>query len=275
MAHKYLSTVALAAIGSMSFKEAPIDFTKKQSIDFKFVEATIDEMKEIGDDLPDGYVAGWASTEGLDHYRDVIKAGTFDESIRKRGLTGPQGIKFLIQHDSSRPAGVIKKLETRGNRLWIEAQMNLKIGYVNDYYEASKMVGGMSFSVGYRNVKGGASIKTAPDGQDYIEITKADLIEVSSVTFPGNDEAAMLFVKGIEDDQAFETVSEFEKALVASGLCTTRNEANRITRAVKRNTSLFQPEPPLLAKPLIDTKALERVRAAIVALKSLTPDNGA
>lgn len=239
-----------------------------QRLDIGFKAASREEIrKEMGlenlNDLPDGFIAGWASTKELDHYRHVVNAGAFDDSIRQKGLRGPKGIKLLIQHKADKPAGVINKLETRGGGLWMEAQLNLKIGYVRDYYEAAKMNGGLSFSVGFYLEE--YTWKKAADGGEYLDITKGELEEVSVVTFPGNADAIMTFVKDRDgsdaDDEEFETLAALEKALVASGVVKSRNMASRVTRVVKQNLALFQagaaeppaPEPePLLAKDKVD-----------------------
>ncbi|KAA3531416.1 hypothetical protein DXM29_05520 [Agrobacterium tumefaciens] len=134
-------------------------------------------------------VSGWASTPGLDHYRHVVQAGAFDASIRKKGLRGPQGIKFLAYHDSKLPLGHINKLETRGNRLWLEAVIEDELSYGKDVALASKSQGGLNFSVGFYLLD--AEWLKGPDGQEYLLITKGELTEVSVVVFPGNDEATM------------------------------------------------------------------------------------
>lgn len=249
-------------------KDAP-KIGSRQIADMTFKELHGDELiKAIGitdlNELPEGYIAGWASTSEVDHYRHVVQPGAFDEAISSKGLTGPRGIKLLIQHDSDKPAGAIKVLETRSGKLWIEAQLNLRISYVRDMYEAAKMQGGLSFSVGFFLEE--YEFKTDSNDSEYLLIRKGELVEVSVVTFPGNDNAEMTFIKGITDEEAFETVSEFEKALVASGLVKSRNAAQRITRVVKRNTPLFAtPTDP----PVLETKqdeALDEISAHLRAL---------
>lgn len=242
-------------------KEAP-KIGSRQTADMVFKVATEDEiLKALGitdiNELPEGYVAGWASTPGLDHYRHVVQEGAFGESIAEKGLTGPRGIKLLIQHNSNKPAGKIEKLESRAGRLWIEAQLNLKIGYVRDMYEAAKMIGGLSFSVGFYIEE--YEIKQDPDKNEYLLIKKGELTEVSVVTFPGNDEAEMTFIKGITDEVAFDTVAEFEKALVASGLVECRNDAKKLTRVVKRNARLFAAPVAPVSEPAPETKHLEEL----------------
>lgn len=247
-------------------KDAP-KVGSRQTFDVKFRAASADELQQYVkafDSKPEGFVAGWASTKDLDHYRHVVAPGAFEASIAEKGLTGPKGIKLLIQHDSNRPGGKITRLEYINGDLWIEAELNLKISYVRDMYEAAKMQGGLSFSVGFfledYSVKG-------EDGEEYLHITKGELTEVSVVTFPGNDEATMLYIKGISDEEAFDTVSDLEKALVAAGLVKSRNDAQRITRAVKRNVQLFAATPKPAPVSAEETKALQEASDALAKLR--------
>jgi HK97 family phage prohead protease len=198
-----------------------------------FVQATAEEVRALGE-KPAGYVAGWASTDSLDSYTSIIEAGAFDKSIAARGLRGPKSVKFLCDHMWTRAAGVIHVLEQRAKGLWIEAQYNLNIQHAREQYEAAKMNEGFSFSVGFYIVNGQRDHKTG-----VYMIKEADLIEVSSVLFPANDDAEMVSVKSAGEDAEHETVAEFEKALVAAGIVESRNDARRITQVVKRNARLF------------------------------------
>lgn len=226
--------------------------------------ANDDELKQVrkalGDEIPDGYIAGWASTMDLDSYRDVVVPGAFDASIKARGLTGPKGIKLLLNHNWTQLAGVIKVLETRQGKLWIEAQLNLDVEYVEDMYSNIKMIGGLSFSVGFFLQE--YNIRQDEQNRDYFELVKGDLFEVSVVPFPANSEAVMEFVKSSEldmkdladglgdddddDDEEDEedfveptTIAEFEKMLVNNGLVKSRNDARLITLEVKQVVHLF------------------------------------
>ncbi|MGL5735529.1 MAG: HK97 family phage prohead protease, partial [Beijerinckiaceae bacterium] len=225
----------------------------RQEIAVKFRPATEAEIKAIGDDLPVGYVAGWASTSDLDHYRHIVEQGAFAESIAEKGLDGPRGIKLLAQHRADKPAGKIVKLEYRPDGLWIEAQLNLNISYVKDLYEAAKMQGGLSFSVGF--FLEDYEVVYKDDEYDHLLIHKGELIEVSVVTFPGNDAAAMTFIKSV-DGIEFKKLSDFEHALVAAGIAKSRNDAARLTKMVKANVHLFQKAPPRLA----DTATISKLR---------------
>jgi HK97 family phage prohead protease len=237
----------------------------------KFTPATELELKAVGENLPDGYVAGWASTPDLDSYKHVVKTGAFDESIVKKGLTGPKGIKFLVNHDWRKVAGVIKVLKTVGERLWIEAQFNLNISYARDAYEAAKMNGGLNFSVGFMledySFKG-------KDAEEHLEITKGELFEVSVVSFPGNEEATMDYVKSKEADEP-KSIAEFEKALVAMGLVKSRNDAQKITLAVKAHAHLFgsgdppQDDAPVVNPPSITLDKLNQVSDLVAKMRNV------
>lgn len=249
---------------------AGIDVGKRQMVDMKFRQATEDDIKkalEPGtslDDLPEGYIAGWASTSNKDHAFHVVAPGAFEEAIAEKGLDGPKGIKLLAQHRSDRPAGKIHKLEYRGGDLWIEAQLNLNISYVRDLYEAAKMQGGLSFSVGFflENYE-----FRGEDGEEYLYISKGELFEVSVVTFPCNDDAQMTYIKGITDVEAFGSLAEFEKALVASGLVDSRNAAARVTQVVKRNPQLFAAAPA--EPPAEDALELDGLQKSLDDLNKL------
>lgn len=244
-----------------------LDLRKRQTAELKFAPASDDEFKAIGDNLPEGYVAGWASTPDLDLYGHVVATGAFDKAIKAKGLSGPRGIKFLAQHRMDKPAGVIKVLETRNGRLWIEAELNMKISYVRDLYEASKMNGGLSFSVGFSLTEDMFEWKKDAAGDDYLLIKEGDLFEISVVTLPGNEAAEMVYIKGLEDDETFASLAEFEKALVASGMAKSRNEAHDFVTLVKKNTALFRIDPPVLAEST--TKALTSIEATLARLNTM------
>lgn len=239
----------------------------------KFVPATEAELKEIGDDLPDGFIAGWASTPDLDSWGDVIVTGAFDAAISRRGLKGPKGVKLLIGHDWDKVGGLITKLETRGARLWIEAQINLKISYARDAYEAALMAGGLSFSVGFFPQDYGW--KEDKSGNEYFEITRGDLFEVSVVPFPGNEECTMEIIKArlksARKDMSIKTAAEFEKFLVSKGLVMNRNDAQAITQVVKTCAHLFgappdddlETSPGETKQPLLAEETKKRFSSAV------------
>lgn len=240
------------------------DFKKKfsgvQCADVRLADTSGIAKKMMGDEFPKGFIAGWASTPDVDYYGDIVRSGAFDESIAQRGLRGPEGVKLLIQHDAGKPAGTIDVLETRDGRLWLEGQLNLEISYVRDYYEAAKMNGGMNFSVGFYVEDAEWNEET-----ELFLISKGDLLEVSLVTFPGNRAAHMTEIKSAP--QRFDTISSFEKALVADHGVRTRNAANEITRMIKMNAHLFEPSAAKGVQESPD-ESLSEIRKSIRDLRA-------
>jgi len=260
---------------------------KKFTLDMFFTPATELELKAIGDGKPEGFVAGWASTPGLDTYRDIVLNGAFADAIKDRGLQGPKGIKLLIGHNWNKVGGAIEKLEYRKGGLWIEAQLNLNITYAKDCYEATKSSGGMNFSVGFMIQD--YSYKKDDKDLTYLEIQRGDLFEVSIVPFPGNTECTMEFVKSAVnelnrkdaetiDDINLEvppaTLAEFEKRLIATGLVENRNAARLITLEVKSAVHLFGKSPltpeveeKTTPTPLVAKESMSAMQSHIEALK--------
>jgi HK97 family phage prohead protease len=221
-------------------------------------------------DAPDGFISGTASTPSTDLYGHKVLAHAFDKSIKKKGLKGPRGVKLLAGHDWNRPAGVIKSLGTIGDDLKIEAQLNLNVSYVKDLYEVAKQNDGLSFSVGFMLEEFSFVEGDASEDGEFLIIKQGDLMEVSVVTFPACVEAEMDFIKHVD------TTSEFEKALVASGICRGRNEAHLIAQFAKQNTHLFDAKPPLLvseasqsAHPLLDANQLRPAFDQIAKVKAM------
>lgn len=202
----------------------------------------------------------------------------FAASINTRGLSGPKGIKLLLNHDWSKVAGVITVLEYRGGKLWIEAQLNLAISYAKDAHEAIKSAGGLSFSVGF--FLQDYNIRQDDGGRDYFELVKGDLFEVSIVPFPANGEATMEFFKAAEIEyeefgsskdvqEEIGSISDFEKMLVSSGLVKSRNDARLITLEVKERAHLFVKKAKEETPEPIVTQSEEEAPVAEKSLQSL------
>lgn len=230
------------------------------------------KVEALDADAPDGFIKGIASTAATDSYGHKVMAGAFDESIRSKGLNGPSGIKLLAFHDWSKPAGVIKQLQTVGGQLRIEAQLSLGATYVKDLYEVTKDIGGLNFSVGFRLQEFRFVDEEEDKNEDaWLVVEKGDLMEVSVVPFPANDDAQMTYIK----NDIPNTLADFERALVAQGICKSRNEARKITLAVKSSAHLFQGKAPpeaeptiLTPHPLLDVSRLQPVAELIAKAKA-------
>lgn len=141
-------------------------------------------------------IEGWASTPKLDCARDVVHLGAFSESIARKGLSGPKGIKLLAQHNHDQPIGVITNLEDRPQGLWIEAEIDERISYAKDLVAAIETNGGLSYSVGF-------SLRDAifdyDEQNELFNIRKANLHEVSVVTFPCNEDCVQTVPKSLSE----------------------------------------------------------------------------
>jgi len=196
-------------------------------------------------DVPDGFIAGIASSPTVDCYGHRVMPGAFDASIHKRGFdVGRGGIKLLDHHKDEGPAiGVIRKLQTVGKDLRIEAELCLKSSRVRDMYEETKFCGGSGFSVGFRLEDYDFAKE---DGEEIFIIKSGDLREVSLVNFPACTDARTVLVKKEQTEaEQFEawhaqmqeaitslkdasSVSDLERALVAKAFASGRNEAHKL-----------------------------------------------
>lgn len=211
--------------------------------------------------LPDGFIAGTASTSSVDLHGHRVLANAFDESIQKRGLTGNRGIKLLAYHKWDQWAGHIKRLETVDGQLKIAAQLDLELPYVKQLHHILKQNNGLSFSVGfylkeYEFIEEDAGPDKNGDTNYILEVRKGDLTEVSIVPFPAQPEATMDFVKHAE------TPSEFEKALIANGWALTRSQAHKLMQLCKNSIHLLTPPSAAsqgrsVAHPVLDAHQLK------------------
>ena len=228
------------------------------------------ELSKINiENQPPGYFEGIASTPSTDLYGHKVLKGAFDKSIKQKGLTGPRGVKLLVHHDWTRPAGAISKLKTVGDNLEIAGQMNLNISYVKDVHEVAIQNGGLNFSVGFTlDEFSFVDEKKSVDGE-YLLIKSGDLMEVSVVVFPAQLEAEMTFIKN------HDTMAQLEKALVAQGMCRSRGEAHKLANYLKANSHLFLDEREPLAEPLgnghplLDVQLLQPVRDQLARIKAM------
>ena len=168
-------------------------------------------------DTRPGFIAGIASTPSVDAYGHKVLAHAFDASIRKKGLSGPQGVKLLAHHDWKQPAGRIIRLDTVGENLRIEAELNLDVGYVRDLHSTILHNGGLSFSVGFA-LDEYDLIDDAEPGEPWMVIKSGDLMEVSIVLFPACLDATMemSLAKSMPVDASFDAI----KARIASAQLT-------------------------------------------------------
>lgn len=156
-------------------------------------------------------VQGWASTPELDTSGHIVLPSAYATSINRRGLQGPQGVKFLFAHDPRKPIGHITKLEVRNDGLWIEADIDEGISYGRDIALATKAQGGLNFSVGFYPVD------WYFNSDEWPVFTEVDLDEVSLVVFPANEGAQMSATEKAKDpiDQTLANLLRLQATLEA------------------------------------------------------------
>jgi HK97 family phage prohead protease len=131
-------------------------------------------------------IKGWASRVEEDHAGHIVLPSAYVQTIAKKGVNGPTGIKLLFAHNSEKPLGRITKLEVRNQGLWIEAEIEDGISYGKDIALAMEAAGGLSFSVGFYPVE------AYFDDYERPVFTQVELTEVSVVVFPCSPQSVMV-----------------------------------------------------------------------------------
>ena len=163
------------------------------------------QVKDV--DKKEGIVTGYFSAfDTLDSDGDIIRPGAFTKSIQENGPQSQKPrIKHLMNHDPSKPLGVIQELKEDSYGLYYSS----KIGTHTLGADFIKMVeSGLiaEHSIGFRTIK-----ESKNDKEDYNEIFEIKLYEGSSLTAWGaNENTPLLGLKG-DVDTIGERIKAFEK----------------------------------------------------------------
>lgn len=156
-----------------------------------------------------GELEGYASTfGGVDSYGDRIAPGAFTATLaawRRKGRFPP----MLVQHGGlmlgdgdGLPVGVWTDMREDDRGLQVKGRL---IGLDTDrgrhLLEALQTKALDGLSIGFRAVE--AEPARGEQGVKRV-LTRVDLVEVSLVTFPANEDARVTAVKGVETPAAFE-----------------------------------------------------------------------
>jgi HK97 family phage prohead protease len=132
-----------------------------------------------------GEFSGYASIfHSEDLVGDVILPGAFKSSI---GTSFH--IKLLWQHNPEEPIGVITNIFEDERGLFINGRFLLELNKAKEAYTLVKNEAIKGLSIGYQ-------IEDFFFDKGIRYITKVKLLEVSLVTFPANQEAGIIEVKG-------------------------------------------------------------------------------
>lgn len=173
------------------------------------------EVKAVGDDGTfNGYGSVW---DVVDSYQEVVARGAFTESLAELQAKG-RPVPVLWQHRSSEPIGAWSNLKEDDRGLFGEGKILLDAGDMEKRAHAhmkARTVTGLS--IGYWVRESSFDEKTG-----IRTLTKLDLVEISLVTFPANDDARVEAVKFKLAHGELPTDREFEKFLREAGFSKTR-----------------------------------------------------
>lgn len=168
------------------------------------------ELKSLTDT---GQFSGYGSVFGnVDQGGDIVAKGAFKKSLAAWAKSG-RSVPVLWQHQTDQPIGSWTGLKEDDTGLLGEADLWLDDApYARLAYKgmATKTITGLS--IGYRvkeyNVDTESGIYT---------LKELDLVEISVVTNPMNDEARIADVKSMVEAGRLPTLPEFEKFLREAG----------------------------------------------------------
>jgi HK97 family phage prohead protease len=151
-----------------------------------------------------GLFEGYASTFGdRDLGGDIVVAGAMTKSIKARGA---KGVRMFADHDSRKRIGVWTDLIEDEKGLFVKGRLLLEKQDGKDAYVDLKEGALDGMSIGFRTKA------DSYDGRRKARMLKEiDLMEISLVSFPMNENARVTGVKSADDMQ---TIREFEEALI-------------------------------------------------------------
>lgn len=158
-------------------------------------------------DASEGSFEGFASVYGnVDQGGDIVQAGAFKSSFRKRPINK---VKMLLHHDTRQLVGVWEEVKSNDEGLFVTGQLLLKTRAGQETHELMKAGALDGLSIGFRTIEDSFNTE-----KGIRTIVKADLMEISLVTFPMNEQATISSVKAVHD---IKTIRDFEKYLRDGG----------------------------------------------------------
>lgn len=172
-----------------------------------------------------GKFSGHGSVFGIeDSYGEIVAPGAFAESLQEIGAKG-RPVPVLWQHRSGEPIGVYDVLKEDDRGLYVEGRLAIeKVVRAAEAYALVEMEAVSGLSIGYW-----VRESTFDEKTKIRTLTKLDLVEISLVTFPANDEARVDTIKAKLAHGGLPDLNEFEKFLREAGFSKTQSAviANR------------------------------------------------
>ena len=166
----------------------------------------------------DGTFTGYGSVFGVvDSYREAVAPGAFADSLTEIAAKG-RPVPVLWQHRSDQPIGIYEKLAEDEHGLLVQGRLlvaDLPLAREALALMKARAVSGLS--IGYY---------VRADSFDEKErvrlLLKLELVEVSLVTFPANDEARVDAIKAKLAHGSIPSMPEFERFLREAGFSKTQ-----------------------------------------------------
>lgn len=198
----------------------------------------------------EGIFTGYGSVFGVvDSYNEVVAPGAFLESLAEAKSKG-RSFPVLWQHNTGEPIGSWDteqlKEDERGligaGELWLDDAPYARIAYRG--MKARAITG---LSIGYYVRESSRDEKTG-----IRTLTKLDLVEISIVTVPANDEARTDAIKSKLAHGGLPSLPEFEQLLREAGFSKTQSAviANRGLKHLLRSESEGDQAETQIAKAL-------------------------
>lgn len=168
------------------------------------------EIKAVSDD---GLFSGYGSVFGVvDSYGEIVEPGAFTETLAAIAAKG-RAVPVLWQHRSGQPIGVYTSMKEDERGLWVEGKL-LKddVQQAKEAYALLRAGAVSGLSIGYY-VRDDSF-----DQKDGVRrLKKLDLVEVSLVTFPANEESRVDAVKFALSKGTLPDLPGFERLLREAG----------------------------------------------------------
>lgn len=161
----------------------------------------------------DGTFEGYGSVFGVvDSYKEVVAPGAFTESLAELDAK-QRRVPVLWQHRSDQPIGVYSEITEDDTGLLVKGQLLIEaVAQAAEAHALMKAGAVTGLSIGYWVRESSYDEKTGVR-----TLSKLDLVEVSLVTFPANDDARVEAVKFKLAHGELPTIREFEKLLRDAG----------------------------------------------------------
>lgn len=167
----------------------------------------------------DGTFEGYGSVFGVvDSYQEVVAPGAFTESLAELAAKS-RVVPVLWQHRQDQPIGVYSEITEDETGLFVKGKLLIaEVGQAQEAHALMKAGAVTGLSIGYWVRESSYDEKTG-----IRTLLKLDLVEVSLVTFPANDDARVEAVKFKLAHGQLPTIREFEKLLREAGFSKTQS----------------------------------------------------